>query len=343
MPLFRPLQKNPKTGTRLTPPPQIIAILGPTASGKTALAIHLAQIIKTEIVSCDSRGIYKGLKRLTAVPPGRWRKRLTPHAYVTQEGVPYHLADFLDPSRQWDAAKFAASAKEKITKILSHKDRAIIAGGSGFYWRALAHGLGETPPVDQKLRNRLTRELAAKGLASLAAQLRRLDPATYRLIDRQNPRRVQRSLELCLQLKQPLSEFRKNQQTNPLPWRWKAFYLNWPAAVIKARITQRTKTNFSQMAEEVRRAQKKWGKKFLDMPGSQSLLARPVADYLNRKITKEAALRQCIALDYGYSKRQRTWFRKEKNLIPINFSERAAQNERVFLKEAARQVLKEKW
>ncbi|MEK7287460.1 MAG: tRNA (adenosine(37)-N6)-dimethylallyltransferase MiaA [Elusimicrobiota bacterium] len=312
-------------------PPRVIAILGPTASGKTALAIHLAKILKTQIVSCDSRGIYKGLPSLTAVPEGRWvKKARTNEIYETNEGIPYHLVDFLDPRERWSAHLFGKAARPLLKTILSRSPWAIVAGGSGFYWRALSQGFSPAPDPDPQLRLRLENRLRQEGLESLGIELQRRDPAAYERLDAKNPRRVLRALELCLQLGQPLSLYRKAHPACPaLPWKFKAFYLNRPAAQIKERISKRIQDSWDKMLGEVRRMETLYGEKTPHLAAFEALLAEPIWKLQKGRSTPEEAMADCVRADYQYSKRQRSWFRQEKDLIPIapepNFLQQASE------------------
>lgn len=311
------MQKSAETPHPLTP--ILIAILGPTASGKTALAIHLAQLLKTEIVSIDSRGIYQGLPALTAVPNGQWRQPAGgKNIYVTEEGIPYHLVDFLHPSERWSAHRFREAAIERLDDIFSRREFAIVAGGSGFYWRALSQGLTPSPEPDPEIRQRLEDKLQREGLAPLAQELRDLDPATCLALDLQNPRRVVRALELCIQLGEPLSQYRRRRPAEAgLPWAFKAFYLDWPSAGLKERIGERAQRYLPVFLEEIRRLESQYGPQTPHLAAFEALLADPIWELSKGSISASEALAQCVKTDYHYAKRQRTWFRREPDLIKI--------------------------
>jgi len=321
----------------------VIAIVGPTGSGKTALAIHLAKKLDAEIISCDSRGIYKNLPALTAVPPGHWtpqkisnRKSQIVNLYVTKEGIPYHFVDFLSPTKRFDAYTYSQRAKKLIADILKRKKICIVAGGSGFYFRALTNGFHPLPGANEKIRKNIESLLQKRGLPYLAQQLQAKDPTTYKNIDTKNPRRVARALEICLILGKPLSRYlQETPRSRPLTAPVKAFYLQWPKEKLRKRINRRVQEGFSAMVEEVWKLNKKFGLSTVRLPAFESLLAEPILCHLKGEISQNQAMEDCARRDSNYAKKQRTWFKKEKNLITIQCS-----NNR-FIERATSAILKE--
>ncbi|MBI2069428.1 MAG: tRNA (adenosine(37)-N6)-dimethylallyltransferase MiaA [Elusimicrobia bacterium] len=349
MPLLQPLQKSPKArnalSTTLLPVhknttrhhPFVVAILGPTASGKTALAVRLAKRLGAEVVSCDSRNFYKGLHALTSTPAGRWTD--DGKTFTVDDAVPYHLVDFLDHRQRWDAQQYATAAREVLDDIFSRSRCAIVAGGSGFYWRALNQGLDEAPPVDDSLRRELNQRLNNEGLPALSEELKRLDPKTHQSIDRQNPRRVLRALELCRQLGRPLSEIRSGPKTEKNHfWPHAAFYLDWPRSALKQRIERRIRRFLGSMTEELNGLKNKHGESIRQWPVFESLSAEPVWDMIHGRISREETVARSIKLEFAYARRQETWFKKEKNLVKISFNEESDRDERLMF-ERAEQII----
>ncbi|MEK6543256.1 MAG: tRNA (adenosine(37)-N6)-dimethylallyltransferase MiaA [Elusimicrobiota bacterium] len=296
--------------------PTIIAIVGPTAAGKTAIAIALAKHLKTEVVSCDSRSFYKGLKTITATPAGHWQTRGKKKVYVTDEGVVYHLVDFLDPRKRWDARTFTGRARRLLREITVKTGSAIVAGGSGFYYRALFHGLTTLPGADPSYRRRLEAQIASKGLPYLSERLKKTDPATWTTLDHCNPRRVVRALELCHSLGMPLSRFLAAKKP-PQPLKHAAFYVDWSKKALDKRIASRIKDGFPAMTDEARRFMQTHGDRAATLPASEALLLRPLIDHCNNAIDATTAIAACYKRDSGYAKRQRTWFKKEPSLVTI--------------------------
>jgi tRNA dimethylallyltransferase len=170
--------------------PRPVLIAGPTAVGKSEIALGLAGQLGGEIISADSMQVYRGLDLGTAKPSPADRAR-----------VPHHLIDILDLTESFDAAQFARLAHQTVAEIQSRGHMPILCGGTGLYFRAFLEGLGETPPGDAKLRA----ELEAAPLEKLLAELRECDPVTYEKIDRQNPRRVIRAVEVIRLTGKPFS------------------------------------------------------------------------------------------------------------------------------------------
>ena len=172
-----------------------VSLAGPTAVGKSAIALLLAEKIGGEIISADSMQVYRGLDIGTAKPTPAERTR-----------VPHHLLDVCDLQEAFDAAQFIRLAQKAVAEIQSRGRTPIFCGGTGLYFKAFRDGLGEAPATDAKLRS----ELEAAPLESLLAELRERDPATFEKIDRQNPRRVVRAVEVIRLTGKPFSEQRSN-------------------------------------------------------------------------------------------------------------------------------------
>ena len=278
----------------------IIAVVGPTASGKSELGIELALRFNGEIINCDSVQVYQGIEIATAkVPPAERR------------GVPHHLIDFVPPAINFTAGAWAAAAIEKLREIEARGRLAIFVGGTGFYLRALRQPFFPSPPTDERLRARLTSIRERRGAEHLHKILRRLDPVSASRLHARDWSRVQRALEVRLQTGASIA---LQQPARPAPpdfaARIRVFALSPPRAALYARINERTERHFEAgLVEEVRR--------LLDagVPASSNALGahgyRRVVEYLRGERTLESAVEQTKLDVRHYAKRQLTWFRRE--------------------------------
>lgn len=281
----------------------IIAIVGPTASGKSALGIELALRLNGEIINCDSVQVYQGIQIATAKVP-----------FEERCGVPHHLIDFVSPSVNFTSADWARAAIETIAEIEARGHRVFLVGGTGFYLRALRQPFFPSPPTDEKLRARLTRIRQQHGLEHLHRVLRRFDPDEAEKLNPRDWPRVQRALEFCLQTGEPISRQRPLRPEPPaLAGRIRVFALNPPRAELYARINERTEAHFANgLVEEVRR--------LLDegVPADSNALGahgyRRVVELLGGQRSLESAIEQTKLDVRHYAKRQLTWFRHEQGV-----------------------------
>jgi tRNA dimethylallyltransferase len=221
--------------------PPLIAIVGPTAAGKTALSVRLASAVGGEVISADSRQVYRGMDIGTA--------KATPEE---QAGVPHHLLDVVDPDQALSLAEFQALAYAAISDILARSRVPFLVGGTGQYAMAVLEGwqVPRVPP-DEKLREELYRLAEREGPAALHARLRALDPAAAQRIDARNVRRVVRALEVSLSTGRPISE---QQEKVPPPYRLLILGLHLPRAILYERIDRRVEAMMAAGLEgEVRR------------------------------------------------------------------------------------------
>ena len=284
--------------TRTTRP--IVAVVGPTASGKSELGIALALRLGGEVVNCDSVQVYREIEIATAkVPPGERR------------GVPHHLIDFVPPARAYTAADWARDALAVIEQIEARGRTALLVGGSGLYLRALREPFFEAPPTDQGLRRRLLRLRERHGPEHLHGLLRRLDPERAARLQPRDWARVQRALELRLQTGEKLSS---RLAARPAPpeqaARLRIFVLNPPREELYRRIDLRAEAHFrAGLVEEVR------GLLVRGVPAKTSALGahgyRRAVEYLFGARTLESAIEQTKLDVRHYAKRQVTWFRRE--------------------------------
>jgi tRNA dimethylallyltransferase len=288
------LSENVQTGR------PVVAVVGPTASGKSELGIALALAAGGEIINCDSVQVYREIEIATAkVPPGERR------------GVPHHLIDFVPPEVSYTAADWARDALAKIEEIEARARLAILVGGTGFYLRALREPFFEAPPTDEALRRRLVSLRERRGAEHLHRLLRRLDPPTAARLQPRDWSRVQRAVEVRLQTGEPLSALRERRPPPPPQVaRLRVFALDPPRAELYRRIDARTEAHFrAGLVEEVR------GLLARGVPAESSALGahgyRRVVEHLRGQRTLESAVAQTRLDVRHYAKRQLTWFRRE--------------------------------
>jgi tRNA dimethylallyltransferase len=291
--------------------PKVIAIVGPTASGKSALGVFLAQKLKGEVISADSRQVYKGL----TIGTGKVTKK-------EMTGIPHHLLDVASPKKVFTASDFVQHASKTITAIHARGAVPIVVGGTGFYIDSLfgRFTLPEVPP-NKKLRVRLERKSAPQ----LFALLQKKDPARAATIDKHNPVRLVRALEIAAALGK-----------NPLPTATNKYDVLWlgvtfPKSVLEKRIHARLRARMKQgMVAEVKQLRAKGlSYKRMEMLG---LEYRYLALYLQGKLSKEEMYMEIKTDDTQYAKRQLTWFKKNKEIVWIENKSQAARLAKQFLK-----------
>lgn len=267
-----------------------IVLAGPTASGKSAIAVELALAIGGEIVNADAFQIYDTLPILTAQPG------------VEEQGrAPHHLYGAISPLSEITAAEYARKAEVVISEIVGRGRIPIICGGTGLYIKSLTHGLDEVPAADPALRARLE----ARPLPELVAELCVRDPGATTQIDLQNPRRVIRALEIAILAGRPATELRQAWSKPPAA-HFRGFYLQLDRAILWDRIETRTRQMFEHgVVEEVAAAGE------LGPGASRAIGYREIQRYLGGKLSLEECRTRIIELTRQYAKRQETWFRKE--------------------------------
>ena len=281
----------------------IIAIVGPTASGKSALGIELALQLGGEIINCDSVQVYQGIQIATAKVP-----------LAERRGVPHHLIDFVSPRSNFTAADWARAAIEKIEEVEARDRRVLLVGGTGLYLRALRQPFFPSPPTDDKLRARLTDVRERHGPERLHRILRRFDPPEA---GRLNPRdwpRVQRAIEFYVQTGGPISRERPLRPEPPPPaGRIRIFALHPPRAELYVRINQRTEEHFANgLVDEVRHLL------YAGVPAESNALGahgyRRVVEHLRGERDLQSAIERTKLDVRHYAKRQLTWFRHESGV-----------------------------
>ena len=286
----------------MSPEPCFIAVLGPTASGKSALGLALAERLDGEIVNCDSTAVYRGLDIGT--------DKLTP---AEQRGVPHHLIDIAGPTETYTAARFAADAAAAVRDIAARGRVAILVGGTGLYYRALTRGLFAGPARDEALRARLHAVAERRGPARLHRWLARVDPESFARIQPRDTKRMVRALEVYLLTGRPLtSHFEATER--PLPE-----FLPVPIALApdRALIAERVRRRVDIQFERGIVAEVQSLLAAGVPPGAHAfsgLVYRQVLEML-AGVRGEAETRALIVQEnLRYAKRQLIWFRKEPNL-----------------------------
>ncbi|MBN6152215.1 tRNA (adenosine(37)-N6)-dimethylallyltransferase MiaA [Xanthomonas sp. AmX2] len=286
--------------------PRAIALMGPTASGKTAAAIALAERCGGEIVSVDSALVYRGLAIGAAKPDPAQLAR-----------VPHHLLDLRDPWQTYSAAEFAADARDAIDAIVARGRLPILAGGTGLYFQALLEGLAPMPPADPQLRAAIAAQAQAEGWAALHAQLQQVDPLAARRIRPSDPQRIQRALEVFRLSGRPISEWQALPGPPRLPLRVLKLVLA-PAdrAVLHRRIEQRFDAMLAQgFLDEVRALRAlpamRQVPQPLDLPAVRAVGYRQAWEHLDGASDAATFRDRAIFATRQLAKRQLTWLRGE--------------------------------
>ena len=286
--------------------PLAIAVMGPTASGKTAFAIELARRHGGEIVSVDSALVYQGLDIGAAKPDAAERA-----------GVPHHLLDMRQPWQPYSAAEFAVDARAAIEGILAHGKLPVLAGGTGLYFRALLRGLAPMPEADPALRAALAAEAVQRGWAALHADLSRVDPAAAARIGPGDAQRIQRALEVFALSGRPISAWQRDRPPPRLPLRvLKLVLAPGERATLHARIARRFDAMLQAgFLDEVRglRAlpQLRGHPAPLDLPALRAVGYRQAWEHLDGASSAAEFRDRAIFATRQLAKRQLTWLRGE--------------------------------
>jgi len=282
---------------------QLIVIEGPTASGKTALAVNLAKHLKTVVISADSRQFYKELAIGTAKPTEE-----------EMDGIPHYFINSHSISTPLTAAQFETEAMNLICTELKNHSKIIVAGGSGMFIDALCIGL-DSIPKDEQIQLSLRTELSNKGLDPLLSELKQSDPVYYQEVDRSNPTRILRALEVIRITGRPYSELRKHEPP-ARPFEVKRFVIDHPREQLYDRINRRVDYMIDQgLIDEVRSVEA-----FRKSTTLQTVGYKEVFDYFDGIYSFDACIEKIKQHSRNYAKRQLTWFRKHPDSIWIPFS-----------------------
>jgi len=284
----------------------ILVLVGPTAGGKTRLALALAARTGAEVLSADMGQLYRVLDAGTAKPPGAW----VGGRFLAEAGparIPYHLVDVLDPADATDAGRYAAMADPILGRLSAAGAPVIVAGGTGLYLRALLEGLDPLPKGDAALRERIAARIRSEGGRAAHQELQRRDPEAARRIPPGNTQRLVRALEVLELTGKPISSFWNREK--PPRYRTRVIGLSWDAAALKERIRERAAAMFPDMLREVRGLVP--GRYRGGEPGFRCLGYPEALACARGELAPAAALAGMIRATNAYAKRQRTWFRRQ--------------------------------
>ncbi|MBL7138463.1 MAG: tRNA (adenosine(37)-N6)-dimethylallyltransferase MiaA [Bacteroidales bacterium] len=278
--------------------PSLIIVTGPTAIGKTRLAIELAKTCSTEIISCDSRQFYQELNIGVARP-----------SVEELEAIPHHMVGFLSVRDPYNAYRFENDVLGLCRNLFQSTSRIIMAGGSGLYIYAVTHGIDDLPDPDPTIRFELKEKLRTEGIESLQLQLNNVDPAYFQVVDRDNPKRLLRALEVCLTTGRPYSSLRTGQ---PVQRAFRTIRIG--LMTNRESLYERINRRVDQMMEnglldEVQSLVPYQHLNALNTVGYKELFA-----YLDGHCSLENAVEKIKTNTRRYAKRQLTWLRKDPEI-----------------------------
>lgn len=276
----------------------LVVITGPTGSGKTGLAVEVACHFGSPVVSADSRQIYRGMATGTAQPSPEELARVKHYFIATHE-----------ITEDYAAGRYEKDALELLAKLFEAHDTVVVAGGSGLYVDALCNGMDELPDADPALRERLAQRLEEEGLEALVAELERLDPRFAAEVDRNNPRRVVRALEVCLQSGRPYSEQRRGGRAER-PFRIVKIATDLPREELYERIDRRVDLMMEAGLEQEARALYP----FRRLNSMQTVGYRELFGWFDGDYGRDEAVELLKRNSRRYAKRQLTWLRRDADI-----------------------------
>lgn len=307
--------------------PPAVFLMGPTASGKTALSVQLAQQLNAEIISVDSALVFKGMDIGTAKP-----------TLEERAGIPHHLIDILDPAESFSTGAFRARALELMTDITARGKLPILVGGTMLYFNSLYYGLAKLPTADIELRKQLDAEARLIGKAAMHAKLQAIDPVAAARIHPNDPQRVQRALEVYLLAGKSMTQLHEEARTEEIPYqKIKLIIAPRDRALLHEKIAQRFKLMLEQgLVEEVEALYRR-GDLTVQMPSVRAVGYRQVWSYLAGEINQQEMQEQGIIATRQLAKRQFTWLRRETDAHTF-YTEELSVFERVL--EAVQQRMR---
>ena len=278
--------------------PLLVVILGPTASGKTALSLSIAEKFNGEVVNCDSVAMYREFDIGTAKPRLAERAR-----------APHHLLDCVDPTQEMTAGEYARQARQVLEEIKSRGHLPIVVGGTGLYLRALLEGLFPGPQRSEELRERLREKAGRRGSPYLYEILRRLDPASAEKVHANDAPKLIRAIEVCLASREKMSELWSYGRDAIQGFRIFRLGLDPDRARLYERINERARGMFEKgLVEETKKLVEKYG---MSARPLGSLGYKQAVQLLNAELSPDEALLAAQQGHRNYAKRQMTWFRRE--------------------------------
>lgn len=274
---------------------RLIVIVGPTGSGKTDLSIRIARRYGAPVLSTDSRQMYRGMAVGTAQPSPEQLQEVE-HHFIASHDIKDNLS----------CGEYEIQALARLDELFAAHDYVVAVGGSGLYVRALCEGMDDLPQADEQLRRELASRLATEGLESLAAQLKTLDPAYYDKVDRSNPARVVRALEVCLQTGLPYSQLRTGTP-RPRSFGIVKVGVDMPRDMLYERIDRRVDCMLADGLEAEARALYP----YRHLNALQTVGYREFFDYFDGRTTYDEAVALIKRNSRRYAKRQLTWFRRD--------------------------------
>lgn len=277
---------------------RLLVIVGPTGSGKTDLSIRLARHYAAPILSTDSRQVYRGMPIGTAQPSDD-QLQIVEHHFIASHDIKYNL----------NCGEYETQALARLEKLFVDHDYVVAVGGSGLYVRALCEGMDDLPQADESLRAELGRRLDAEGVGALAEQLRELDPVYYEVVDRSNPARVVRALEVCLQTGRPYSGQRTGERRSR-PFGIVKIGVDLPRTELYDRINRRV----DQMLADGLEAEARALYPYRELNALQTVGYREFFDYFDGRTSYDEAVELIKRNSRRYAKRQLTWFRRDPEI-----------------------------
>ncbi len=287
------------------PKKKLIVIAGPTAVGKTSFAIKLAQALNTEIISADSRQFYKEISIGTAKP--------TPEELAL---IPHHLISSLSINEYYNVSKFENEVLALLKKLFLKYDTVVMVGGSGLYIDAVCQGIDELPDADEKLRLELNNSFNEKGLEFLLMELKKLDPDYFEVVDKSNPKRVLRALEVIKETGRTYTELRKNLKKKR-SFEIQKFCLNRDREELFERISIRVDQMLAEgLLDEVKQQIPNRNLNSLNTVGYKEIFK-----YLDGELSLEQAITDLKTNTRRYAKRQLTWFKRDDSYTWVHPNE----------------------